>query len=309
MSAIMGREYDSAKMAISSIDKNREVPVLTKEGTRYSGFHQGSGETTIAELITRDIPQYGIVLIDEIESSLHPRSQRRLMRYLAAISRNRECQIIITTHSPYILEELPLVARIYILETKERKEIANGVSPQFAMTKMDDVRHPECELYVEDERSSVWLSEILSVFAKELYVRCSITPYGSANLGVALGQLKINNRFIRPTLVFLDGDQDKADGCILLPGSDAPERVIFDKLREDRWQGLWAKISRDISFTTDCCERAMTLTNHHDWVASAATSLMIGGDTLWQAMCSEWSRLNKKAEVQSILDHIEDALT
>lgn len=309
MSSIMGKEYNAAKMAISTIDNAREIPVLTKDGTRYSGYHQGSGETTVAELIRSELPQYGIVLIDEIESSLHPRAQRRLMKDLATAARLRECQIIITTHSPYILEELPLGARIYILETKDRKEIASGVSPQFAMTKMDDERHPELEIYVEDERAEIWLSEILSKHAKELYIRCSITPYGSANLGVALGQLKANNRFRNPTLVFLDGDQAEASGCIRMPGDDAPERVVFERLREDRWQGLWIKISRDITLTTDCCERAMTLSNHHEWVAAAANGLMIGGDTLWQAMCSEWSRLAKTEEVSNIIDQIDDIIS
>ena len=37
--------------------------------------HQGAGETTVAELLQADLPRNGIVLIDEIESSLHPRAQ------------------------------------------------------------------------------------------------------------------------------------------------------------------------------------------------------------------------------------------
>ena len=149
LSQIMGREYENARMAYSDIDENREIPVLSKLDQSYSGFHQGSGESTIAELLRAQLPQYGLVLIDEVESSLHPRAQRRLMRDLAVAARERECQIIVSTHSPYVLEELPLSARIYILEAGGRKEIVNGVSPQFAMTKMDDEQHPECELYVE----------------------------------------------------------------------------------------------------------------------------------------------------------------
>jgi hypothetical protein len=129
--SVMGREYDSARMALANIDNKREIPVISKSNTAYSGFHQGSGETTVAELLRVDLPKYSLVLIDEIESSLHPRSQRRLVRDLA--ERCRELvQIILTTHSPYVIEELPLEARKYILETKTSKEIVSGVSPQFA---------------------------------------------------------------------------------------------------------------------------------------------------------------------------------
>lgn len=308
LSQIMGRDYDYAKMALSDIDENREIPVLSKTGNRYSGFHQGSGETTIAELINSDLPKYGLVLIDEIESSLHPRAQRRLMRDLASKARAQECQIIITTHSPYVLEELPLSARIYILETSNTREIATGVSPQFAMTKMDDEPHPECELYVEDTRSKVWLQEILSRHAPELFMRCSIVPYGAAHLGVALGQMVQNKRFTRPTVVFLDGDQDVSEGCVVLPGGDAPERVVFDKLRGNNWRDLWTRVSRDMAAVSDACTRSMVLGNHHEWVGFAANQLMCGGDVLWQSMCAEWARLSPAEDVDSLTAAIADSI-
>lgn len=308
LSHIMGRDYDNARMAISSIDPNREIPVLTKSSHVYSGFHQGSGETTIAELLRSQLPKYGLVLIDEIESSLHPRAQRRLVRDLAAVARERECQIILTTHSPYVLDELPLKARAYILETSGLREIVSGVSPEFAMTKMDDEHHPECELFVEDARGAAFLGEILSRHASEIFIRCSIIPYGTANLGVALGQITNAKRFPRPTVVFLDGDQEQATGCILLPGSDAPERVVFETLRGQKWRHLWTRIGRDVSSVADACERAMTLPNHRDWVRFAANQLMCGGDALWQAMCSEWAELTPATEVRYIVDAIQDAL-
>lgn len=308
LSGIMGRDYDHAKMALSDIDDRREIPVLTKGDQPYSGFHQGSGETTIAELLKAHLPQYGLVLIDEIESSLHPRAQRRLIRDLAQVARDRECQIILSTHSPYVIDELPLSARIYILESLGGKEIVTGVSPEFAMTKMDDERYPEVELYVEDNRSATFLSEILSKHAQEIFLRCEIIPFGAANLGVALGQMVEANRFRRPTRVFLDGDQGEAVGCTLLPGDDAPERVVFERLRQANWRELWTRIARDIATVSDACTSAMRLANHHEWVNAAATELRCGGDVLWQAMCSEWAQLVSVDEVRYLSQEIEDAL-
>lgn len=307
-SEIMGREYSAAKMAVTDFDETRFIPVVTKDGSPYSGYHQGAGEMTMVELLQAELPQYGLVLIDEIESSLHPRVQRRVLRDLAEQCRQRECQIILTTHSPYILEELPLSARIYILENAGTKEIVSGVSPQFAMTKMDDRPHPECELYVEDNSAKALLNEILTKHGRELFVRCAITPYGAANLGLALGQMVANHRFRSPTCVFLDGDNDPAPGCIVLPGSDAPERVVFRDLREKKWADLWAKVGRDVGQVSEACEAAMLLNDHHDWVTYAAGRLMLGSETLWQAMCSEWSGMQKPEDVRYIVDAIGDAL-
>lgn len=73
----------------------------------YSGFHQGAGETTITEFLQSDIPKYSLVLIDEIETSLHPRAQRRLIRDLADRCRELDAQVVLTTRSPYVLDELP----------------------------------------------------------------------------------------------------------------------------------------------------------------------------------------------------------
>lgn len=308
LSGIMGREYDDARMAISSLDAKREIPVLSKQGRTYSGFHQGSGETTVAELLKTSLPKHGLVLIDEIESSLHPRAQRRLLRDLAHAARVNECQIVLTTHSPYVLEELPLYARTYILESSAGKEIATGVSPQFAMTKMDDESHPECELYVEDARAQTWLREVLSRHAKELATRCSIIPFGAANVGVALGQMVVGRRFPRPTVVFLDGDQDEAPGCLVLPGDDAPERVVLGHLRGLGWANLWVRIGRDTSMVTDALNRAMTLDNHKTWITGAANELMCGGDVLWQALCAEWAATIDPEAIRDTVDAVAEAL-
>ena len=71
-------EYSAAKMAITDFDKTRLIPVVTKNGKPYSGYHQGAGEMTMVELLQAELPENGLVLIDEIELSLHPRVQRRV---------------------------------------------------------------------------------------------------------------------------------------------------------------------------------------------------------------------------------------
>lgn len=305
LSFIMGEEYDSAKMAYSTVDSGRAIPVLSKSGKSYSGYHHAMGELTAAELTSKSVEKYSLLIIDEIESSLHVRTQRRMMRDLARIAREKECQIIISTHSPTILEELPIGARTYVLKTNTSRSIAVGVTPQFAMTKMDDREHPDCEIFVEDDRAKVWLSEILSRYAPELVMRSTIIPYGKANLGMALGQLVKEKKLPRPTAVFLDGEQDRSEGCYLLPGGDAPERVVIHKLRELNWADLPERIGRDYADVDDACRKAMTLPNHHEWVRAAANQLRYPGDTLWLSMCAEWVKSSAPADAAGIIEHIE----
>jgi predicted ATPase len=310
LNAIMGRTYDLAKMATTDADDKREVPVVEQHGAAYSGYHQGAGETTIAELLQTDLPKYSLVLIDEIESSLHPRAQRRLVRDLAARARELELQVVITTHSPYVLEELPHEARACIVETApEVREIVYGVSPEFAMTKMDDERHFECDLYVEDSAAATLLTEILVATDADLVPRCQIIPFGAASVGKSLGQMVIQNRFPRPSCVFLDGDEGEVSGCHNLPGDDAPERVVFESLRADNWPGVAERTGRNFADLADACNKAMALPDHHQWLSYAASGLFLSGETLWQAMCAAWSiRCLDPEEAKATAQVVENAL-
>ena len=279
------------KMATTDADANREVPVISSLGAVYSGFHQGAGETTLVELLTRDLPRHSLVLIDEIESSLHPRMQRRLIRDLAEACRVLELQVVLTTHSPYVLEELPPEARAHIVLSGSRREIVYGVSPDFAMSRMDDVPHHECDLYVEDDEGAAMLVEILAAHSPSLVQRCQLIPYGAANVGKALGQMAAGSRFKRPSCVFLDGDKSEDVGCLLLPGEDAPERVVFEGLQAEEWGELSDRTRRNYSDVADACNKAMLLGDHHDWIKHAATQLVLSGGNLSQAMCAEWATL------------------
>ena len=306
-SQIMGWQFQGARMAITDADPKRLVPVLNQQGLTYSGYHSGAGETTIAEFLRVDPDQYAMILIDEIETSLHPRAQRRLIRDLAEICRERELQIILTTHSPYILAELPLEARLYLMQGLSGRHVMTGVSPEFAMTKMDEYPYPECEIYVEDDRARTLLREIIVAKQRGLIERCLMIPYGAANAGRILGIMVFQKRFPRPSCVFLDGDQAEAVGCALLPGGDAPERVVFEDLQRIGWGKVHDRTGRLYADVADACIQVMSLTDHHDWITAAATRLTLPGDTLWQAMCAEWAgncldALTAKQVLQPIAD-------
>jgi predicted ATPase len=288
LSSIVGKTYTLAKQSTTNIDAKRKVPVLQTSGNEYSGFHQGAGETTITELLSLDIPNYSLVLIDEIETSLHPRAQRRLIRDLAEISRLKHVQFIVTTHSPYILDELPIHARIQIINNLGSKQVVHGVSSEFALSRMDEENHPEIDIYVEDSIAKILIEEILAKADLQLLTRIQIIPYGAANVGKALGTMNAQNRFPKPTIVMLDGDQDPSEGCIILPGNDAPERVIYEALNNIGFPDIASIISRSHADLVNHCQTSMTLPDHHDWNKSVADNIICGSNDLWRAMCRVW---------------------
>ncbi len=309
LSSIMGRSYKSVKLATAKDDPLRVVPVIQRTGQPYSGFHQGAGELTAAELLANEFDKYSLVIIDEIESSLHPRAQRRLIRDLANISRDKEIQFLISTHSPYVLEEIPPEGRIYIVETNEGKSTVTGVSPEFAMSRMDEENHPECDVYVEDEVAATLLREIVIKGDPDLLPRIQVSPFGAASVGLSLGIMVHQDRFPRPSVVFLDGDQASAPGVFVLPGDDAPEHTVFEALSERGWPNVAERLGRSPSQAMDALNKAQTLKNHHDWVRAAADPLFISTSHLWQVMCASWAgNCASKEEIESVVFAIKDAL-
>lgn len=184
-----------------------------------------------------------------------------------------------------------------------------GVSPEFAMTRMDDEQHPECDLYVEDSRAATLVSEILVASDRDLLSRSKLIPYGAASVGMALGIMASQKRFPRPSLVFLDGDQAAAPGCIVLPGEDAPERVVYEGLQGQNWPSVAERIARGPAETINALNNAMTLANHHDWVSFSGDRLTLGSDILWQALASSWAfNCATQDQLQSISQTVRDAL-
>src|SRR5690606_18070443 len=149
--------------------------------------------------------------------------------------------------------------------------------------------HDALPIYVEDVRAGTLVAEMLVAADRDLLNRSKLIPYGAASVGMALGIMASQNRFPRPSLVFLDGDQAPAPGCIVLPGEDAPERAIYEGLQGQNWPGVAERVARGAAETIDALNNAMALENHHDWVKFSGDRLTLGGDILWQALASSWA--------------------
>ena len=95
-----------------------------KGGAEYSELHMAAGERAILR-ITRDIAQLqdALVLIDEVEAGLHPLVQQLLMLHLQQLALRNDLQVIVTTHSPVILNTVPAQGRIF-LERDETGRVA-----------------------------------------------------------------------------------------------------------------------------------------------------------------------------------------
>lgn len=200
---ILGKEYQEFKFV--SYARYR-LPIVKSKSGKYSGFNMGAGENALFELfsILYSIPDGGLVVIDEIELGLHVEAQRKLIFKLKEICRERRIQIICTTHSKHIFEQLPYDARVFLEQVNNKTIITKRISSEFAFSKLSSENNAELNILVEDEVAKTLLSVILP---SSIRSRIGIEVIGSA--GALSRQLAANyqrENKSRVAIVF-DGDQ------------------------------------------------------------------------------------------------------
>ncbi|MBK7215241.1 MAG: AAA family ATPase [Bacteroidales bacterium] len=199
--------------------------------THYSAISMGSGEQRVFKILEQlyKAPEYGLLLIDEIELLMHTDALKRLIKKLDEIARAKHIQIIFTTHSDIILQlkEFINIRHIFVAEDGNAFCIKDS-NPKLLYELTGNSVKP-ISIYVEDELSK----EIIFQVAKELGIRQHVKTdiFGPAincfttAAGAVLNGLNIDN-----SLFVIDGDlyttkTEKRDRMnAVLTGSDFASR-------------------------------------------------------------------------------------
>ncbi|MBS4103913.1 ATP-dependent nuclease [Tsukamurella paurometabola] len=184
-------------------------------GISYSEAHAGSGEYAIVRLVDQvsAAPDRSLILLDEPEVSLHPGAQKKLMEYISKKVLERGHQVVLTTHSPAIVESLPDQA-IKVLSYDSVRQcvvlVADGCAPRDAFHHLGQTMAAgtKTQVVVEDELAA----EIVKATYRRLdpvkIALLEIIPVQGGADGIvkkvlpSLAVMKTKN-----VVVLLDGDQ------------------------------------------------------------------------------------------------------
>ncbi|MDE2481541.1 MAG: AAA family ATPase [bacterium] len=310
-SAVLSRGYDHVRIAASDVDPTKDVGVVSFGGSEYSAFHQGAGEAATLDLMKRleKVRDTALVVIDEVEASLHPRAQRRFVHFLLWLARTRHIQIVLSSHSKYVLDELPEEARIFLSRSPVGVDVLYGASSAFALSRMDDLRAPELYLYVEDREARELVGEILTAAEIDL-TPLEIKEAGPKNMVASLGALASQGRLPMPVVGIVDGDASLSPGVIKIPGGDAPEKVIFSSLHALYQEELSKRLGIDEAAVVRGLYAAMTLPDHHDWLPHVAQQWNKNRDYIWTTMCQIWVKsMAEDADMIAFAEFIRERIS
>lgn len=102
------RQVEAQELLFDTLSGDRLPASMVSEGT----------VVTLALLTLLHTSDASLFLLDDVEQGLHPLAQRRLMTTLKEFAEKHDQQIIITSHSPYIVDELE-AKNVWVLATDQ----------------------------------------------------------------------------------------------------------------------------------------------------------------------------------------------
>ena len=231
---------------LSSKDKN--LLFATQEGgAAYSEFHMAAGERSILR-ISQEIAQLkgALILIDEVEVGLHPRLQQLLMLQLQQLALRNDLQIIVTSHSPVVLDSVPKNARIF-LDRDQGKVIVRKPYRDIIQDALYGRLDAAFKLLCEDEAAEAILHGVIDYLALKQGIRRELITIGrdtGASEFPAHAAAFRRFNLLEDFVFVLDGDQRNTNieeqireragswqgAVFFLPSNTAPEEWVWECL-------------------------------------------------------------------------------
>ena len=219
-----------------------------KTGPSYSELHMAAGERAVLRLAKEIAHLDGaLVLIDDVEAGLHPWSQQLLMLHLQELALRNDLQVIVTSHSPTVLDSVPQHARIFLERDSSGAVRVRPAYQDVIQNALYGRSGNALNLLCEDEASEGIVQGVLDFLLPALYVNPqSVRIGGDAGGGEFPTHTATFRKFgqIDSCVFVLDGDKtatplkekiQRAAGIdvpvFFLPGSEGPEAWVWNRLR------------------------------------------------------------------------------
>ena len=249
-----------------NISETKRKTAIGLNTAEYDALCNSAGQDNLGQIIlavlsfqdlrTRmgDKWQGGMLLIDEIDATLHPASLSRLYEYLCAKSREIGIQIVFTTHSLFLIEIVAEKTQHNNPDVFNGHELCYLSNTNGAVVKFDGPTYEDIysdltatmpfndplrkvTVYAEDNEAR-WLLNKLVHDCKDR-IKCPNINMGFSNL---LDLLKNDYQHFKTHIILLDGDVDESSvnklkkdvrqkdiaTLIKLPGNTSLEQMFFD---------------------------------------------------------------------------------
>jgi predicted ATPase len=217
ISYILGRKYNEALSIFHSFFRNEGYSVLFKAShANYSEAFAGSGEMAVVRLVQKvsKAPDYSLIILDEPEVSLHPGAQERLTNFLLEEIKRKKHQIVITSHSPSIIKNLPkeAIKVLYQNPSNGKFLVKEDLLPEEAFFHIEFSNENKKRVYFEDKLAKEIFYQVLKKLGteRESLFKLIYNLGGCTVMYSEFATVYCREDYSNDFMVF-DGDQKKAD--------------------------------------------------------------------------------------------------
>lgn len=204
---VMNRKYEKI-----SFTNNKKYKLAELSSISYPSIFMGAGENKIIEIlrILHSAGNNSLILIDELDLTLHKFALNKLLKIMARISEEKNLQIIFTTHREDILSFNEIKEKIdvkYITNRlSDNTECLNNITSD-GYLELTGNEMIENIIYVEDKISKTIVREFL--LKNNISHNTQVLTYGAIDnaFTIACGLYLSNPGEFSKYLFVLDGDK------------------------------------------------------------------------------------------------------
>lgn len=284
ISQLVGRSYSAVE--VFEIDDYAPFGRFPYFRVRFNEVQYGSecmgmGELALFHLywVIDSAREGSLLLLEEPESFVAPRSQRIFIDWLAAQCLQKKLLAVVASHSGVIAERFPQDGIVLCTRTREGAIAQRNPPPHILVERLGILSHRRCLLLAEDEAARALTVALLRELEPRLQTECEVIAAGSS--GAITAALRAVPMVTSRRIVLIgvyDGDQEglvPADvrwPHVLLPGGANPELFIQDLMLSSPLEQLSERLGLNESIIRTALGGADGR-EPHDWLGEVCRSL------------------------------------
>jgi len=318
MSYVVGKDY--TKCTVCEIRDYGPFEVwpyftVTCSGITYGSEDMGRGELALLTILWAldNLESNSIVILEEPETHVSARSQSAFMDLVAWFCATKGLWVIVTTHSPVVLQKLPNNhMRLLVSENGQSRLISSPKLHEIASIVGGGVAFKNLIL-VEDECANYFLQSILEKLEPDLRRQCAFVAMdGESSISIILNTLPKVAGWTNVIGCF-DGDmREKLNSTkfhwphIYLPGTISPESILRACVTRRPAADLAAELHvREQTISVSLATVAGL--DPHDWLSNLIEHIGRTKHDIVRAMVQIWLR-NEDKHGQLLVKDLKAAL-
>lgn len=311
---LVGRQYSDVRIFEITDYKDQKVTpyfVVTSGALTYGAEEMGTGELALLLLywLVSQAERGSILLLEEPEAFIAPRSQRALIDWVALQVKTRDLFVVASTHSGIIAERVPN-AHVVLLSRAGAVVTFLPDPPARLLVDRLGLRSPDLNLlFVEDNCARDFASALLEAVNSRRHAHTEIVVGGStADISQIMQRIPVDQMGRLKVLGVHDGDQRKVVAQknsateVCLPIDEAPELVAQQLVHAHGAAWLALRLGRSQALV-DAGIAGANGRDIHDWLRSFLDAVNVDRLEFFRQVSPIWIHDNS-ARVDAFLQDI-----